>query len=88
MPNFKTATAFLLLLSNFAAAQLPGDGENCASIEQLGTPNLDRFDFSVSMVSTPFSLIFLLETEILSSICLNFFFFLLSSNYKGRRYQL
>ena len=66
MPNFKTATAFLLL-SNFAAAQLPGDGENCVPIEQLGTPNLDRFDFSVSMVSTPFSPLFLLETEIISN---------------------
>lgn len=48
MTNFRIITAFLLLLSNLAA--LPANGEEtCAAIEELGTPNLDRFDYSLSM---------------------------------------
>lgn len=44
MTNFRTAAAFLLFLPNSVGAQ-----ENCAAIEELGTPNLDRYDFSTSL---------------------------------------
>ncbi len=49
--NFKTA-ASLLLLSNLVVADQVD--ENCSPIEQLGTPNLDRYDYSISMVSNTF----------------------------------
>ena len=66
MPNFRAATAFLLLLSNLAAAQ-PGNGENCEPIEELGTPDLDRFDYSVEMVSTSFCVFFCVTLRCLKS---------------------
>lgn len=47
MTHFKAAAASLLLLSNVVNAQ----DENCAGIENLGIPNLDRYDYSISMVS-------------------------------------
>lgn len=43
--NFKSAAAFLLL-SNFVTAE---EDENCAPIEQLGTPSLERYNYSISM---------------------------------------
>eukprot|EP00979_Chaetoceros_neogracilis_P007873 scaffold1698_cov279-Chaetoceros_neogracile.AAC.32 len=55
MTNFRIATAFLLLLSNLAA--LPATGtETCAAIQELGTPSLDRFNYTVSIGSIPFNL--------------------------------
>lgn len=49
MKNFKIAAAStLLLLSTNMVVAL---NENCVGIEELGTPNLDRYDYSVSMVS-------------------------------------
>eukprot|EP00533_Pseudo-nitzschia_delicatissima_P008737 CAMPEP_0116095088 /NCGR_PEP_ID=MMETSP0327-20121206/9477_1 /TAXON_ID=44447 /ORGANISM="Pseudo-nitzschia delicatissima, Strain B596" /LENGTH=369 /DNA_ID=CAMNT_0003586733 /DNA_START=343 /DNA_END=1452 /DNA_ORIENTATION=- len=45
MTNFKAAAASLLLLSNVVTAQ---DG-TCADIGDLGIPNLDRYDYSISM---------------------------------------
>jgi hypothetical protein len=66
MTHFRIITAFLLLLSNLAA--LPANGEEtCAAIEELGTPNLDRFDYSLSMVSRSFSL-FLCEDTLTRKI--------------------
>ena len=50
MTNFKAAIAYILLLSNLVSAQ----DENCVGIEELGTPNLDRFDYSITMVSRHF----------------------------------
>jgi hypothetical protein len=46
--NFKTAASLLLLSSNLVVAEQVVD-ENCVPIEQLGTPSLERFDFSISM---------------------------------------
>jgi len=61
MTNFRITTAFLLLLSNLAALPATGEEwETCAAIKELGTPSLDRFDYTVSIVSTSFS-IFLCE---------------------------
>jgi len=47
MANFRISVAALLLLSQVLA--LPESGEHCADIAQLGTPSLDRFDYSSSM---------------------------------------
>lgn len=44
MAYFKTAAASLFLLSNIVQGQ-----DDCVGIEALGTPNLDRYDYSVSM---------------------------------------
>lgn len=43
--NFKTAAAFLLL-STFVAAE---QDENCAPIEELGTPSLERYNYAIGM---------------------------------------
>jgi len=55
MTNFRTTTAFILLLSNLTALPATGE-ETCAAIEELGTPSLDRFNYKVSIVSISFSL--------------------------------
>jgi hypothetical protein len=47
MAIFRISAAALLLLSQVMA--LPESGEHCADIAQLGTPSLDRFDYSYSM---------------------------------------
>ncbi len=69
MTNFKIAATFLLL-STLVSAQ----DENCVGIEELGTPNLDRFDYSISMVSQFFTVVYQEEkksfpTNILFSLC-------------------
>ena len=52
--NFRTAASFLLL-SNFVVAEQEVVDENCAPIEQLGTPSLERYNYSISMVGTIWS---------------------------------
>lgn len=49
MTNFRITTTFLLLLSNLAALPATTGEETCAAIEDLGTPNLDRFEYAVSI---------------------------------------
>lgn len=46
MKNFSTPSLFLLLLLQLVSGER---GENCVAIEELGTPSLENFDYSISI---------------------------------------
>jgi hypothetical protein len=63
----------LFFLSNLVASK--HDDETCGTIAELGTPNLDAYDYSAKMVSRSFCFI----------LCYTFLFFCKEKNTRTRK---